>query len=1459
MEQHPGSAVDQKSKTSGAPDTTDSPAVEHAQQENVDEIDFAHEEGYNSGDSESTPRSEVPSNADNNNYPQASHATEEPGYFAPRPLPYHTHANKSTGSLSSQPAQSQSVPPPSFLAENVASSARGITRPSSTSFDHHGRPTVQRDFSSTSTASTATVTAASSDSAAFPIITSQRSQHDYPQFPNQAYAALQSQLHPSPHPPSYRARSTNPSEYTSFSAVATPLHHPQARLVTEPGSKTAGNSPAGSPGLFTPTASPIRPNLHSFDEDGSYATPYLHYTHRQAPKETHVADVDVDPVSGRKIINEYEILDELGRGAHGKVKLGRSLTTSTFVAIKIVERYAKKRRLGKLGNTEDKVKKEVAILKKARHPNIVALLEVIDDPARKKVYIVLEWVQRGEIAWRARCPKALALLEARRYLRESEGIFNDEGAEAEDEAIWQVSERRRSQHHRRQLEQNRRQNPKDYGTDSWSFEYGGRYDDEEWDTTSPDSSALNDAAPIRKASRDTSVSDILKTVTQGSVDAESRAGTNIGDTGSNANEHSVTDNSTDPNTTNSLEGTMYGAYVTESPSYWRRQLPLNVGEANHLALLHRGFETSHAPRRLSSPEELLDADLHDDLIYVPCLSFQAARVAFRDTVLGIEYLHYQSIIHRDIKPPNLLQTVDHHIKISDFGVSYLGRPVHEDHTDDSESDAQDVKFDEARELAKTVGTAAFYAPELCHTDPAIESPPVTAQIDVWALGVTLFCLIFARTPFVDNEFVIMKNIVEKDIYVPMRRLKPVDSEASSRPPSSGRLTPILHSKRRQEYERAYEEIDDDLYDLLKRLFIKDPGQRITLKEVKHHPWVLRDIVDPIAWLEETDPSRHSEGKKIEITREEMNEAVVPLNIIERMRSGFRKLGGALGLGGSKNTTSSNRKRARSNAANPETGLSSATSSSSTLSQDARRPSLRGDESMFSSFRLPRESEHPLSQSLTASPQYQEGGSFPFSAPHDRSSSPAVTITKKDSDPSQVVGSKMEQLEGSAQSSYSQTSALRLFRPVDVAKMIIPRTSSTTPPPQSAGLPGTPHSLETPASSGLSGLFGGASRKMLKTTSRIRNRSPGSGSGSSRAPSAERGTEPHDDPHGVPSIALSNDIAAGSLDPSDLLKESSSGPLSTSPSASRARSLVHSGNSPGSQHEEPDISGRGYSRDRHGLAGQHRPLSQDLTLQLAKSNSIHMDPNASTDVKFHRVQDELLRCRQMEPHGNRERRSSSQQHQRTNIPTREAYSSSVDNGSPEGRLRQDEEAFRLESTQRIPSLEVSPTGSPSHFQHAAMTPSSSEDQLTSAMSQSTSNPSIPSVASASSSIVPDDGYSLAGQQKSSPVPHLAAPVPIHPRHEQEYDDGYVGDHQPESNEDEDESDFSDEDDSVFLEITRKKVVMQDFPNDCNHSNIPRRRVRRTTSGMAQLRKWDSSGSDRTLRRPPVQNEGGQEKE
>ena len=59
----------------------------------------------------------------------------------------------------------------------------------------------------------------------------------------------------------------------------------------------------------------------------------------------------------------------------------------------------------------------------------------------------------------------------------------------------------------------------------------------------------------------------------------------------------------------------------------------------------------------------------------PTLTVSEARAIFRDLVLGLEYLHCQGIIHRDVKPQNLLWADESHkcVKISDFGVSYVSR------------------------------------------------------------------------------------------------------------------------------------------------------------------------------------------------------------------------------------------------------------------------------------------------------------------------------------------------------------------------------------------------------------------------------------------------------------------------------------------------------------------------------------------------------------------------------------------------------------------------------------------------------------------------------------------------------------------------------------------------------------------------------------------------------------------
>ncbi|XP_061197080.1 calcium/calmodulin-dependent protein kinase kinase 1-like isoform X1 [Saccostrea echinata] len=256
--------------------------------------------------------------------------------------------------------------------------------------------------------------------------------------------------------------------------------------------------------------------------------------------------------------------------------------------------------------------------------------------------------------------------------------------------------------------------------------------------------------------------------------------------------------------------------LKKKAGFFRRPPPSRDGKqvARPLAPMDRVYREIAILKKLDHPNvvrlvEVLD-DPNEDNLYmafelvekgevleVPTdkpLSEEQAWSFMRDIILGTEYLHYQKIIHRDIKPSNLLLGDDGHLKIADFGVS-------------NEFTGTDIT------LTNTAGTPAFMAPETLKEEKENFSGKAT---DIWAIGVTLYCFVIGRCPFEDDfPLSLHKKIMNDPVKFPE---KPVLSE--------------------------------ELKDLILKMLDKNPNTRITLPEIKEHPWVTRDGEEPLPTEEE---------------------------------------------------------------------------------------------------------------------------------------------------------------------------------------------------------------------------------------------------------------------------------------------------------------------------------------------------------------------------------------------------------------------------------------------------------------------------------------------------------------------------------------------------------------------------------------------------------------------------------
>ncbi|KZV35161.1 Geminivirus rep interacting kinase 2 [Dorcoceras hygrometricum] len=140
---------------------------------------------------------------------------------------------------------------------------------------------------------------------------------------------------------------------------------------------------------------------------------------REVPvKETHSVLRSEDE-NGNKMVNEYVRERKIGAGSYGKVNLYRSTLDGKHYAIKVFHKsHLLKLRVGPSETAMTDVIREVLIMKVLGHPNIVNLIEVIDDPTTDHFYMVLEYVEGKWVCEDTGPVGSLGEDTARKYLRD---------------------------------------------------------------------------------------------------------------------------------------------------------------------------------------------------------------------------------------------------------------------------------------------------------------------------------------------------------------------------------------------------------------------------------------------------------------------------------------------------------------------------------------------------------------------------------------------------------------------------------------------------------------------------------------------------------------------------------------------------------------------------------------------------------------------------------------------------------------------------------------------------------------------------------------------------------------------------------------------------------------------------------------------------------------------------------
>lgn len=148
---------------------------------------------------------------------------------------------------------------------------------------------------------------------------------------------------------------------------------------------------------------------------------------------------------------------------------------------------------------------------------------------------------------------------------------------------------------------------------------------------------------------------------------------------------------------------------------------------------------------------------------------------------GLQHAHEHGMVHRDIKPQNLIVTADGTVRILDFGLARIAR----EHPSGGRQSTQDHTV---------LGTPDFIAPE-----QAKDARSVDARSDIYSLGCTLYFLLAGRVPFPTTSSMLK---------ISSHLLAEPKSVSALRPDIPGALTAIVKKMMARDPAERFQSADD---------------------------------------------------------------------------------------------------------------------------------------------------------------------------------------------------------------------------------------------------------------------------------------------------------------------------------------------------------------------------------------------------------------------------------------------------------------------------------------------------------------------------------------------------------------------------------------------------------------------------------------------------------------------------